>query len=105
MHTVIAELRPELTALCRRYDVARLDVFGSAARGVDFDPARSDVDFLVEFNPGGKLSALEQFLGLAQALEDLLGCPVDLAERAAIESSRNYIRKRTILSEAEAIYG
>jgi uncharacterized protein len=41
--------REELRALCRRFHVLRLDVFGSAARG-DFDPERSDVDFLVEFD-------------------------------------------------------
>jgi predicted nucleotidyltransferase len=40
--------REELRALCRRFHVRRLDLFGSAARG-DFDPERSDVDFLVEF--------------------------------------------------------
>jgi predicted nucleotidyltransferase len=39
--------------LCRRYGVRRLDVFGSAARGADFDVATSDVDFLVQFGPPG----------------------------------------------------
>ena len=37
----------------KRYHVARREVFGSAARGVDFDPAVSDADFLVEFKAGG----------------------------------------------------
>ena len=41
--------REELQALCRRFHVRRLDLFGSAARG-DFDPVRSDIDFLVEFD-------------------------------------------------------
>jgi uncharacterized protein len=39
----------ELRALCRRFRVRRLDLFGSAARG-DFDPIHSDIDFLVEFD-------------------------------------------------------
>ena len=47
MHAEILRHRDTLVALCRRHGVARLDVFGSAARGVDFDPARSDVDLLV----------------------------------------------------------
>ena len=51
MHAEILRHRETLAALCRRHGVARLDVFGSAARGVDFDPARSDVDLLVEFAP------------------------------------------------------
>ena len=49
MLSLIAEHRAEIAALCRRFGVRRLAVFGSAARGADFDPARSDVDFLVEF--------------------------------------------------------
>ena len=105
MHTDIAEKRQELIALCQRYDVARLEVFGSAARGADFDPAHSDADFLVEFKPGSALPPLEQFFGLAEALEKLLGRSVDLVERQAIEKSRNYIRRRQVLSEAEAVYG
>ena len=49
MHAEIAQRKEQLIALCRRYDVGRLEVFGSAARGFDFDPAASDADFLVEF--------------------------------------------------------
>jgi uncharacterized protein len=51
MHADIAAKRDALKALCERYDVARLEVFGSAARGVDFDPAASDVDFLAHSRP------------------------------------------------------
>ena len=49
---MIAEIsshREELGQLCRQFHVRRLDLFGSAA-GDDFDPARSDLDFLVEFD-------------------------------------------------------
>lgn len=100
MHADVAQKRDALAALCRRYDVARLEVFGSAARGVDFDPARSDADFLVEFKVQSALPPLEQFFGLARALEDLLGRPVDLVEpsavknpfiRAAIDRSREVV--------------
>jgi predicted nucleotidyltransferase len=51
MHAAVAEKQESLAALCRRFGVARLEVFGSAARGVDFDVSESDVDFLVEFRP------------------------------------------------------
>jgi predicted nucleotidyltransferase len=105
MHATIREKREALAELCRRYDVTRLDVFGSAARGHDFDPAKSDADFLVEFDRQTRLRPLEQFFGFAEALEEALGRPVDLVERSAIETSRNYIRRRAILNEAEAIYG
>ena len=51
MQPDIAEKRDALAAICRRYGVARLEVFGSGARGTDFDAARSDADFLVTFEP------------------------------------------------------
>jgi len=93
--------REELRELCRRFGVRRLDVFGSAARG-DFDSARSDIDFLVEFAAGE--DDLARFLDFKQALEALLGRRVDLVDRKAIEGSRNYIRKRHILTGAEPVY-
>jgi predicted nucleotidyltransferase len=105
MHPLIEQHRAEIAQLCRRYAVRRLEVFGSAARGTDFDPARSDADFLVEFAAGSGLPPLEQFFGLADALEQLLGRPVDLLERPAVESSRNYIRRRGILAGVEPVYG
>jgi uncharacterized protein len=93
--------REELRDLCRRFHVRRLDVFGSAARG-DFDPVRSDVDFLVEF--ATQNDDLARFLDFKQALEALLARRVDLVDRKAIEASRNYIRKRHILTGAEPVY-
>lgn len=101
MHAIIAEKREDLAALCRRFGVARLDLFGSAARGADFNAA-SDVDFLVEF--GARENDLTGFLDLKEALEALLARPVDLVDRKAIEASRNPIRRRHILTGAEAVY-
>lgn len=105
MHAAIAAHLTDLAGLCRRYGVARLEVFGSAARGSDFDPQRSDADFLVTFGKDVATSSLDQFFGFAEALEGLLGRKVDLVERRAIEASRNYIRRRRILGEAEPVYG
>ena len=90
MQPIIETRRAELTALCRRFHVRRLDVFGSATRD-DFDPARSDVDFLVEFEPPGALGALHQFFGLKEALEALFDRPVDLVVESAVKNP--YIRK------------
>jgi hypothetical protein len=105
MHTLIEKRRAEIAELCRRYGVRRLEVFGSAARGADFDPASSDADFLVDFEPRSDLSPLTQYFGLADDLQALLGRSVDLAERKAVEASRNYIRRGRILAEAELVYG
>lgn len=103
MHRNLAERRDALAALCRRFGVARLDVFGSAARGKDFDPASSDADFLVEFD--ARADDLGNYLDFKEALERLLGRPVDLVDRQAVEESRNYIRRRRILAEAVPVYG
>jgi predicted nucleotidyltransferase len=102
MHPAIAEKHERLIELCRRYGVTRLDVFGSAARGADFDVATSDVDFLVQFGPQG--DDLARFLDLKDALEALLERSVDLVDRKAIEASRNCIRRRPILAGAEPVY-
>ena len=55
MHAAISTKREEIAALCRR-GLARLEVFGSAARGEDFDSERSDADFMLRFSPDGSLS-------------------------------------------------
>ncbi|HTT84094.1 MAG TPA: nucleotidyltransferase domain-containing protein [Rhizomicrobium sp.] len=102
MHPAIAEKREDLAALCRQYGVTRLDLFGSAARGADFDASASDVDFLVEFGAEG--NDLAGFPAFREALESLLARPVDLVDRKAVEASRNPIRRRHILGGAEAIY-
>ena len=103
MHAEILRHRDTLVALCRRHGVARLDVFGSAARGVDFDPARSDVDLLVEFTPSTprRLAALLDFEAEAGKA---LARQVEVVDRRAIEESENYIRRRRILAEAEALF-
>jgi len=103
MHPAIAEKRQSLAALCRRFGVQRLEVFGSAARGADFDARRSDADFLVSFSP--QANDLLGFIDFKEALEAVVGCRVDLVDRGAVEASRNYIRRRSILAEAEPIYG
>jgi predicted nucleotidyltransferase len=102
MIAAIADRLADLTALCRRHGVARLDVFGSAARGADFDEATSDVDLLVELQP--EADDLTGFLDLGEALEALLGRPVDLVDRRAVETSRNYISRRKILDGAISVY-
>jgi predicted nucleotidyltransferase len=103
MHPLIQEKRADIAALCRRYHVQRLEVFGSAARGDDFDPVSSDADFLVVFDPDSD-PGLKDFLDMKEALEDVLGREVDLIERVSMEKSRNYIRRRNILAQAESVY-
>ncbi len=86
MHDQIASHLAELRARCRQFAVNRLELFGSAAHGVDFDPASSDADFVVEFQAEARLPPLQQFFGLSEALEQLLGRHVDLVEAGAVRN-------------------
>ena len=90
MHAAIADKREELAELCRRHGVVRLEVFGSAARGADFDPETSDADFVVEFRLDDGRATLGQYFDFAEALRRTLGRPVDLVESGAIRNP--YIR-------------
>jgi predicted nucleotidyltransferase len=83
MLPIIEQHLTEVAALCREHRVARLELFGSAARG-DFDPARSDLDFLVDFTDLGWKGSFKRFMGLKLDLERLFGCSVDLVEPKAI---------------------
>jgi predicted nucleotidyltransferase len=74
---LIEQHHQEIAALCRRYRVTRLELFGSAASG-QFNPARSDVDFFYEFDPSDMDALADRFFGFKQDLEQLLGVNVDL---------------------------
>jgi uncharacterized protein len=82
MSSLIEQHRAQIEALCRKYRVKRLELFGSAARG-DFDPQSSDVDFLVLFDPPGPLSIVDRYFDLLEALEKLFGRKVDLVDITA----------------------
>lgn len=86
MHPLIENNLEPLTELCRRHGVRRLEAFGSILRK-DFDPGRSDVDILVEFDPSVAAS-FTNFLNLKEALETLFGRSVDLVELSAIRNRR-----------------
>jgi len=78
MSPLIEQHRPAIIELCRKYRVARLELFGSAATEA-FDPASSDFDFLVEYEPDADLGPwLKRFFDLRDELRTLLGRKVDL---------------------------
>jgi predicted nucleotidyltransferase len=68
----------------------------------DFRPD-SDVDVLVTFSPGSDWG-VEHLLDMKEELEALFGRTVDLVEKRLVEESRNYIRRKHILSHMEAVY-
>jgi predicted nucleotidyltransferase len=89
MLPLIAQHRAEIAELCRRFHVERMDVFGSAARVTDFDPARSDIDLLVTFLPG-QVPDIADYFALEDALAALLGRTVDLVSDTTVENP--YVR-------------
>ena len=101
MIPLIQQRRSDITELCRRYRVRQLAVFGSAARDEEFDPARSDADFLVEFEPQSGRGALEEYFGFQADLSRVLDLPVDLVEIGAI---RNPFVLADIARSREVIY-
>src|SRR5215212_2071012 len=81
---VIAEHLEAIRALCQEFGVARLEVFGSVCTP-DFDPERSDVDFLVEYPTDYDFGPwATRFLALQEALANLLGRKVDLIFSRAV---------------------
>jgi len=79
----------KIEELCRRHRVRVLFLVGSAARS-DFDPGRSDLDFLVEFEPHQRRGFNDVYFLLREDLERLLGRHVDLLEHGCVPNP--YVR-------------
>src|SRR2546422_286841 len=85
MSSVLDKNKDRLAEMCRSFGVRRLEVFGSAARG-DFDPAKSDFDFIVSFADRTPGTYADRYLDFADALERLLGRKVDLLTERCIRN-------------------
>ena len=81
-----------VTAVRRRYSVKRIAVFGSVAR--DEANQGSDLDLLVEFEPGARIGLFE-FVRLKRALSEIVGCEADLvtAEALRVEMRDQILRE------------
>jgi uncharacterized protein len=89
--------RKQLQAFCQRYQVRRLALFGSVARG-EARP-ESDVDLLVTFQPGAQVG----FLALGQMrreLSEIFHRPVDLVPQDGLKP----VIRESILAEARELY-
>jgi len=85
-----------LAAICERYGIAELMVFGSAAR--DAGQLPGDIDVLYTLRSGRRLGwEIEE---LADELAGLFGRPVDLVSRRALHASL----REQVLSEARPLY-
>ena len=95
--------QPQLEAIaaaCRQHQVRRMHLFGSALRH-DFDPSRSDLDLLVEFQPIEPGALVQAYFGLESQLASITGKPVDLVMADAV---RNPYVRRDIEASKQLIY-
>jgi predicted nucleotidyltransferase len=97
----LAEIKDAVTQVFRGQPVRRVDLFGSRAAGQE--SSDSDVDLLVDYEPGAQVG-LFTIGGLREQLAERLGVGVDLVSRAAVEQSRNPIRRASILSCLVPVY-
>ena len=91
--------KKEIAALCRKYGVRKLSVFGSAARGEMTQ--QSDVDLMVEFDPASKTSLWDY-----PAMQDDFSALFDRrkVQFASPEILRNPFRRKTILPDLKTLY-
>ena len=89
--------REKIAAFCRARGIRKLSLFGSVLRE-DFDPARSDVDVLAEFEPGALRGVGFRYFGYGQALAAILGHKVDFC------SQLNQYIEAAVRREGIAIY-
>jgi predicted nucleotidyltransferase len=85
---IIKRKRNEILEISTRYGAKEIKIFGSALRGEA--KTNSDVDLLVELEPG---RSLLDIIAIKQDLEDLLGCKVDIVTEAALSP---YIRDEVL---------
>ena len=100
LHELVLDLAPIL-AFCQRWRITELAFFGSVLRA-DFRPD-SDVDVLVTFAEDAPWSLLDE-VQMVDELESIVGRTVDLVSRQAVEASPNWIRRRSILENAQVVY-
>ena len=97
----IAIPQDQIREFCQHWQITELALFGSVLRD-DFRPD-SDVDVLVRFEKGSR-HTLFDLSRMQDELTRLFGRQADLVERTAVETSRNYIRRKAILESAEVLY-
>ncbi len=93
--------KAQIASFCERWRIQQLELFGSVLRA-DFGP-ESDLDFLVVYKPNARITLFDE-AQMQEELASLLGRPVDLVSRRAVEASPNWIRRKAILGNAELFY-
>jgi predicted nucleotidyltransferase len=100
MIPLVHEKQEGIAAHCRRLNVRRLEIFGSAVNG-NFNPETSDLDFLVEFENSNQPGIGRRYLDLADSLEALFDRKVDLV---TVGSVKNPYFRANLEATKELVY-
>jgi len=88
---IVESKRDQINDLVRHHYGRAVALFGSVARGDD--TPESDIDFLVEFEPG---SSLFDLMDLQEAPEQLLGVSVDVVSVGGLKDRDDHIRREAV---------
>lgn len=91
------ETRKKIVELCKRHKIRQISLFGSRVRG-DHRP-ESDYDFLVEFDPGSRISLFDYGRAWVD-FEDLMESKIDLVDKEGLKP----LLRESVLAEAKLIY-
>ena len=97
---LVSEALPEIRALCKRYGVERMSLFGSATTE-NFSSETSDVDFVVDFFDINKPGISDRYFDLIEGLEKTLRRHVDIVFE---NSMRNPIFREVVEKSKVLIY-
>ena len=104
MHASITSLltlnKSQVSTLCGNLLVRELRIFGSAL-GAKFNPATSDMDFVVEFFEPETPGIADRYMSLALGLERIFQRPVDLVTKQAM---KNPIFRETVEKTSQSLY-
>lgn len=81
MNPILEEKKNAIVDLCRKYGVVKLELFGSA-NTPEFDPDRSDFDFILELESGDDIFV--RYMRFTEALESLLGRKTDFVSESKL---------------------
>jgi len=101
MTATIEVPREAIAEFCKRWRIVEFSLFGSVLRD-DFGPD-SDIDVLIEFEKGDT-HTLFDLVQMEDELQSIFRRKVDLLTKRAVETSRNYLRRKKILDTAEVTY-
>ena len=90
----------EIEQICIETKVSKIGLFGSALRE-DFDPEKSDLDFIVEFHTPDAPGISDRYFALAEKLEMIFGRPVDLVTARSI---KNPVFSASVTSSLRPLY-